>query len=463
MPRKPIPTLPGLPVVGHLFAFSKDRLAHLLRVSRECGDIGRFYIGPKAIVLANSSEYAQQLLVEHANDFEKTPIGRAIMRPLLGNGLLISEHEYHRRQRKLIAPIFQHRHIAGYAGIMADCAELGQQPWQDGAVVDLSQEMMRMTLHVVGQTLFGTDVLGEADDISQAVTVALNCINDIMKSVVRFPRTWPTPRNQRYRKAVERLDATIYQMMEVQRASAEERSDLFSLLLRMQDETTGRQVSDQQLRDEAINIFLAGHETVSNALTWAFYLLTQHPDVYSRMRTEVDGVLAGRAPTLADLPNLPYALQVFKEAMRLYPPVHMLARGAVRAVELGSYHLPAKTVLIISPYTMHRRPDYFPDPERFNPERFTPEAEQRLPRYAYLPFGGGPRVCIGNHFALMEGQILLAALVQRVTFELVPGQSIELEPLLSLRPRYGIKMKVRRRDTLEAPVQATYLSQESRP
>jgi cytochrome P450 len=217
------------------------------------------------------------------------------------------------------------------------------------------------------------------------------------------------------------------------------------MLLHARDEDDGSFMTDKQVRDEAMTIFLAGHETIAVALTWTWYLLAQHPEIYALLRNEVDSVLRGRSPTFADLPNLPYTLQVLKESMRLYPPAYGYARQATQPVTIGEYDLPAGTLVLISPYAMHRRPDYFPNPERFDPTRFTPEAEQRLPRYAYIPFGGGPRICIGNHFALMESHLVLATLAQRVTFDLIPGQHIEPEPIVTLRPKGGIKMRVSHR------------------
>ncbi len=437
-----IPRLRGLPLLGNLLEFRSDRLATLLRLGQECGEIGIFTFGPWPAVVLNSAEYAHAVLVEHADSFQKLP-SMAFLHPLLGNGLLNSEGDFWRRQRKLAAPAFQHRRIAAYAGVMADYAERAQRTWPDGATVDVAQEMMRLTLSIVGKTLFDADVLSEAEELGAALTVALTYVNDKTSTPFPAPTSWPTPSNRRNRRAIARLDATVHRMIRERRASGEDKGDLLSMLLLAQDED-GATMTDKQVRDEAMTIFLAGHETTANALAWAWYLLARHPEVYDRLRDEARTVLAGRTPTFADLPNLPYALRVLKEALRLYPPAYIYGRYARAAVDLGKHQLPAKTWVLISPYVLHRRPDYFPNPERFDPERFAPEAEARLPRYAYLPFGGGPRVCIGNQFALMEGQIILAALAQRVRFELVAGQRIVPQPLITLRPRGGIRMVVRR-------------------
>ncbi len=444
-PLSSIHSISGYPVLGNLLDFRYRRLALLRRVAQECGDIGAFRIGPRTVILLNAAELAHAVLVEHAYDFEKTPNFRTFGRPLLGNGLLTSENEFHKRQRKLVAPAFQHRRIAAYADIMVNYAGRLQQEWADGQIIDVAREMMRLTLWIVGKTLFDADVLGEAEKLGKALTIAMHRFSSDMSSFVHIPYDWPVPNNRRIHKAVAILNATILKMIEERRRSKEDRGDLISMLLRARDEDDGSFMTDRQVRDEAMTLFLAGHETTAVALSWTWYLLTQHPEMYVKVREEVDQVLGGRAPAFADLAKLPYTLQVLKESMRLYPPAFAIARQAVRPVTLGGYRLEPGTLLAISPYIMHRRPDYFPDPERFDPERFTPEAEQRLLRYAYLPFGGGPRICVGNHFALMEAHLVLATLVQHVIFELVPGQRIEPLPLVTLRPKHGIKMKVIRR------------------
>lgn len=440
-----IPMLHGLPLLGNLLDIRSQRLDFLLRLSREYGDISVFRVGPRLVTLLNTSEFARAVLVEYADSFEKTPVFRSSGRPLLGNGLLTSENEFHKRQRKLVAPPFQQRRIASYADVMVNYTEQFQSSWADGEKINITREMMRLTLWIVGRTLFDSDVLGEAEELGEALTVAIHNFNSGMSSFIQIPYSWPTPGNQRVHKAVARLDATIYHMIDERRRSDDDRGDLLSMLLHARDEDDGSFMTDKQVRDEAMTLFLAGHETTANALAWTCYLLAQHPNIYTRMHTEVDQVLAGRVPSVTDLPNLPYTLQVLKESMRLYPPAYAFARQGIRPVELGGYQLPTGMLVLISPYVQHRRPDYFPNPERFDPERFTREAEQRLPKHAYIPFGGGPRICIGNHFALMELHLVLATLAQHVNFELVEEQHIEPEPLITLRPKPGIQMIVRRR------------------
>lgn len=437
-----LPAMPRTPLLGNLLELRRHRLEFFLRMSRECGDIACFHAGTRPVVFVNSPEYIRTILVERAYDFEKTPNMRKYLRPVLGNGLLTSDNEFHKRQRKLVAPAFQHRRVAAYAGVMASYAERAQTAWTEGATIDIAQEMMRLTLMIVSKVLLDAELAQEADELGEALTTAMRFTIDKFSAIVRVPSGWPTAGNRRFQQARERLDSTIYRIIEERRKSGEDPGDLLSMLLRAQDEDDGSFMNDVQVRDEVMSTFVAGYETVANALAWTWYLLARHPEVYGRLREEATRVLAGRTPTAGDLASLPYTFQVFKEAMRLYPPAWTISREAKRPTKLGDYLLPMGQVVIMSPYTLHRRPDYFPEPERFDPERFTPEAEQRLPRDAYIPFADGPRGCIGIHFAMLEGPIILATLAQRVIFNLVPGQQVEPEPLITLRPRGGIKVAV---------------------
>lgn len=433
-------------VLGNLLDLRNRPLDFLLEMSREFGEIAIFHVGSRPVVFINSSEYIHTVLVERADNFEKTPNVRDYLRPMLGNGLLISLNEFHKRQRKLVAPAFQHRRIVTFADIMASYTEQMQETWPDGVVLDVAAEMMHLTLEIVAKTLFDSNLAAETGELGDALTVAMHYTIGKFSALVQTPLTWPTPGNMRFQKARARLDATIYRLITERRHSGKDRGDLMSMLLRACNEDDGTFMNDAQLRDEVMTLILAGHETTANALAWTWYLLAKHPDVYARLREEVDRVLSGRTPAFADLPNLPYVLQVLKESMRVYPPAWVIGRYAIKQTQLGDHVIPANTAVTISPYALHRRPDYFPDPERFDPDRFVLEAEQLLPRQAYLPFGAGPRICIGNQFAMMEAQIILTTLAQRVTFELAPGQGpVEPEPLVALRPRGGIRMVVHRR------------------
>lgn len=440
-----IPSLPGLPLLGNVFALRNDRLGLLLHISQQFGDIGAFHFGPRIVPVLNSPELVRQVLVDQGSTFEKTATVRALGTPILGNGVFLSEGEEHRRQRRLLAPLFHSRRVLEYADTMISCTSQLLDVWKEGEVVNIADEMTRLTLWIISKVLFDADVSGEERELGDLLTYTFRHFTDEITNPLRVPLSWPTPRNRRVRQALAHINAAIYRMIEERRQRHEEKNDFLSTVLQIRDNERIPLLSDRQVRDEALSLFVAGHETTANALTWCWYLLSQHPDIYARMQEEGDRVLAGHLPTTADLPNLPYTLQVFKETLRLYPPVYAFTRRAMKSVQLGRYQIPAGASVVISPYTLHRRSHLFSEPERFHPERFTPQQEQELPRYAYLPFGAGAHICLGMHFAQLEGHLLLAALAQRVTFEFIGSGPIEPEPLLTLRPKGAVLMRVRRR------------------
>jgi len=443
---KPIPTMSrSHPIMGNMSEYNNDRLNFLMRVARQCGDIGKFHYGFLSLILFNAPEFVQSVFVEHTYDFDKGAYLRSAFYPVTGNGLFISEGEIHRKQRKLMAPTFQPRQIVSYADTMVGYGERILETWRDGMTVDVSQEMTDVTMSIVGKVLFDADVFTETDELGAAMTAALNHVAYMFSTAFPLPFNWPLPRYKRTKQAIALLRQRIQKMIDERRASAEQGNDLLSILLQAREED-GSGMSDEQVRAEAMTLFGAGHETTANALTWAWYLLTTHPDAYQKMQQEIDTVLQGRSPTYADLAHLPYTLQVLKEALRLYPPAYAISRGVLHDTEINGYFISKRALVMVAPWVLHRRPDFFPDPEKFDPERFTLENEKRLPRYAYMPFGAGPRICIGNHFAMMEGHLLLATLAQRVTFELVAGQNIVPQPGIGLRPKYGLKMVVQRRN-----------------
>src|SRR5579883_506460 len=437
--------LDGAPLIGNLLEFRNHRLEMLLRLARK-GDVYGFRFGPFPTVVFNKPEHIQSILVEHAYDFDKGLAIHNTFRPAIGDGIFSSEGDFHRHQRKLMAPPFQPRHIVSYGDIMMHYGELIQQTWADGSTIDIDQQMTNLTMSIIGKALFDADVFSEADELGAAMTTTLEHISQGLTTLFRPPYNWPLPRYRRARKAIGILRSRIQRFIDERRNDPRERNDFLSILLRARDDD-GNPMSDGQLMAECLTLFGAGHETTATALTWTWYLLCQHPDHYQKMQQEVDSVLQGRTPTYADLANLPYCLQVLKESQRLYPPAYVFFRRALRDIEIGGYHLPKDQAILFAPYILHRREEYFPDPERFDPERFTPERERQLPRYAYMPFGAGPRICIGMHFSMMEGHLLLAALAQRVSFTLVPGQKIEPDPIhhLTIRPSKGINVVVHRR------------------
>lgn len=441
----PIPSLPGLPLFGNVFALRDERLKLLQRISQQFGDIGAFHFGPRIVPMLNSPDFIRQVLVEKGSLFEKTATVRALGTPVLGNGIFLSEGEEHQRQRKILAPLFHHRRVLDYADIITACTSSLLEEWKDGATLNLADEMMRLTQWIISKILFDADVTGEERELGEALTLTFQYFSAAVTNPLRLPLSWPTLQNRRVQRALARINATIYRMIEERRHSAEEHGDLLSALLRARDEEQGTSLSNRQVRNEALSLFVAGHETTANALTWCWYLLSQHPDISAKMQAEGNRVLAGRLPTVADLPNLPYTLQVLKETLRLYPPVYAFTRRAKSSVQVGSYRIPKGASVVISPYTLQRRPQFYPEPERFDPERFAPEQEQKLPRYAYLPFGAGAHICLGMHFAQLEGHLLLATMAQHLTFEFVGSRPVEPEPLLTLRPKGEVLMRIRRR------------------
>lgn len=436
LPPGPITVIPGI----NFFAFRRDPIKFLTGMANRYGDVVRFKLGPLPFVMVNNPDYIRDVLVTHNRNFMK---GEGLQRGkrLIGEGLLTSEGDFHLRQRRMAQPAFHRQRIAAYAATMVEYAARACDQWLPGETRDVSREMMRLTLAITGTTLFGADVEGEADEIREALNAAFALFNRLTLPFAQLLERLPLPATRRFQKARERLDATIYRMINERRASVEDRGDLLSMLIQARDEEgDGSGMTDLQLRDEAMTIFLAGHETTANALTWTWYLLSQHPEIEARFHAEVDDVLKGRLPTAEDFPRLRYTEMLFAEAMRLYPPAWIIGRRALGDYQINGYAVPARTILVMSQYVMHHDARFFPDPFRFDPERWTPEARESRPKFSYFPFGGGPRVCIGESFAWMEGALVLATIAQRFRMRLAPGHPVELQPIVTLRPKYGMRM-----------------------
>jgi cytochrome P450 len=441
--NRPIPARAETHWLGSLNAFRESRLQFQLDLMREHAEIASVRLGVFKAVTSFAPEIAHQVLVAQADAFMKSYGLSLFARPILGDGLLTSEHAVHRRQRRLIAPAFVQRQVASYAALMSERAERAIASMLTAGEVDIGERSMQVALEIVGKTLFDAELSDSASEVGAAVTEAMECVMASMVAPVPVPPSVPTLGNLKLRRAVRRLDAVVYAMIRERRARSETGDDLLSILLAARDEVDGSGMSDLQVRDEAMTAFLAGHETTANALTWSLILLAQHPEVRTRVEAELDAVLQGRAPQFSDLPRLALTLRVFKEALRLYPPAYMIGRRAIRDIQLDGYGVRKNQVVLIGVYGMHRRAELFPDPERFDPDRFLPEREKSLPRHAFLPFGAGPRMCIGNHFALMEGQLLLASWLGRARFELSDRErAIGLEPLITLRPKGPVSMRV---------------------
>jgi cytochrome P450 len=416
-----------------------------MKVAREYGDLPYFRLGPYHVYLVNHPDLVREVFITQQNNFIKS---RALQRAriLLGEGLLTSEGEFHTRQRRLVQPAFHRERLAAYADVMTECGVRWRERWKSGSTVNVADEMMRLTLGIVGKTLFSADIESEASEIGQALTVVLEMFRMLMLPFSEYLDKLPLPSMRRFDKARQRLDETIYGLIHERRKSGKDAGDLLSMLLLTQDEESdGSGMTDKQVRDEALTLFLAGHETTANALTWTWYLLSQNPECERKLHEEIDAVLEERAPRLADLANLHYTEMVFAEAMRLYPPAWAIGRMSKEPIELGGIQIAAKSILILSPYVMQRDPRWFPDPERFDPERWTKEVRDARPKFSYFPFGGGTRVCIGERFAWMEGMLIIAALAQKWKLRLAPGQRVETLPLITLRTKYGMRMSVETR------------------
>jgi cytochrome P450 len=434
----------NLPLVGNLYTFRSDPLAFLTKAAREYGDLVYFRVARQHMYLVNHPDYVREILVANQSNFIKS---RALQRAkiLLGEGLLTSEGQHHLRQRRLVQPAFHRERLAAYAAAMSEGAMRWREHWQAGSTLDISTEMPHLTLSIVAKTLFSADVRSEASEIGAAMTTVLQMFRLLLMPFSEYMEKLPLPYVRRFEKARARLDTTIYGLIRDRRKSGQDTGDLLSMLLLAQDEEKsgeGDRMTDEQVRDEALTLFLAGHETTANALTWTWYLLSQHPDVEGRLHSEIDRVLQGRAPELSDVPNLRYSEMVLSEALRMYPPAWAIGRMATGPFELGGEQIPAKSICILSPYLVQRDARWFPDPERFDPERWTPEARESRPKFSYFPFGGGARVCIGERFAWMEGVIVMAAIAQKWRLRLSPDQRVEPLPLITLRVKNGLRMMV---------------------
>jgi cytochrome P450 len=439
LPSVKVATLRGLPVLGRLLDFRRDRLALHLECMR-AGDIVKFPMLHRHVWCVSSPELVSELLVEKEASFHKAPGLSVYGRQLLGDGLLTAEGDDHRRKRKLLAPAFAAKRIAGYGEVMAGLAETHAGRWRAGQVIDVADEMMRLTLAIVGKTLFDADIEGEARVVGDALTDAMEFMVDSL--TMPLPMTWPLPRNKRMRQATAALDEIVYRIIAERRASPGDRGDVLSILLEARDDD-GTGLTDKDVRDEIMTLMLAGHETTANTLAWTWYLLTTHDAAYDRMCAEVDAV--GHRPAVGDLPRMPWTRQVIEEAMRLYPPAYAVARVADVATTIGPVEIQPGEIVMVTIRGIHRRPDLWPEPDAFRPERFTEEANKARPRYAYMPFGAGPRVCIGNHFAMMEAHLIASTIARQWRFRLAQHDDVVEEPLVTLRPRGGVHVEVQSR------------------
>jgi len=419
----------------------QDPLAFFTRLARDYGDVTGLKLLNFRTLFISHPDDIEDMLVNKARSFEKGRVMKANMR-LFGEGLLTSEGDFWLRQRRLAQPAFHRARVAAYGATMVEFAERAMRNWRSGETRDIHEDMMQITLQVVGKTLFNADLAHDAREVGETLETLLKLAADFGKSIL-IPLWVPTPRNLRARIGVRRIEKIIYRIIAQKRAEARDTGDLLSMLLAVQDED-GSRMTDKQLRDETITLFLAGHETTANALSWTIWLLAQNPRAQKKFLDELDGILAGRAPSVEDIPKLIYTSHVLTESMRLYPPAWGMARLAIEPVEVAGYKLAPGNGIACAQWVVHRDPRWFDEPEKFIPERWEDDLAKRLPRFAYFPFGGGPRQCIGNSFALMEATLILATVAQKFRFRIVETHPVKPLASITLRPAQGI------RATLEA-------------
>jgi len=443
MPNRSITRPPGPEphfLIGNFPLGRPDPLAVFTGWAREFGDIFYYRAGWIHVYFLNSPELIESVLVTNQQNFRKDRVIQN-SRWFLGQGLLTSEGGEWLRQRRLSQPAFHRERLALYARIINGCAEEMLDSWKDGENRDVHQEMMQLTLRVAAKVLFSVDVKNESKEVAAALNLLMKHSSGARMLLPPWVRYLPLPFLIRVRRAVRQLDEVVYRIIRERRRSENDNGDLLSMLMSARDED-GSRMTDRQLRDEVMTFLLAGHETTALSLSWAWYLLSENPEAENKLHHELARVLDGKNPSFEDLPRLCYTEAVVKESVRLYPPAWSLARTAAEDFEIGGYLVPAGSNVVMSQWIMHRDPRFFPSPEQFDPGRWFEEHTQRLPRFAYFPFGGGPRYCVGASFAMMEATLLLAAIAQRFRLRMVPGHNVVPVPSITLRPKYGIKMSL---------------------
>lgn len=433
----------GTVIGGHIRQFGTNLLDFLLDTAREYGPLASFRVGPKRIFLASKPDLIEQVLVRDAKHYVKH-FGARAFKPVLGNGLVTSEGAYWEAQRKLVQPAFQKTRVHSYAPAMAELAEAMLQSWAPGKSIRINFEFEALTSRIALKTLFDLDDDGDRERFSNTLALAFDLMTARLRRVLKFPLWMPTPENLQLRRAIAELDQTVQGFIASGRSRGGVADNLLSRLI-FAKRDDGSQMNDRELRDEAMTLYLASHETTALTLTWTWYLLSRHPRVEAKLVSEWRNVLAGKIPSADDIPRLPYTGAVIAESMRLFPSVYVLGREATADLELGGYRVKRGYTVLMSQWVSHRDPEYFSDPEEFRPERWESGFARRLPKFAYYPFGGGRRVCVGSSFALMEVAIVLAAVGQRYRFNLDPEAIIEIKPQITLMPAHDIPATLERR------------------
>jgi len=431
--------------LSHLFSFQHDGIAFLKKIADEYGDIVHFRIGPIRVVLLNHPDLIKEVLSKHHRNFHKgRPLEMA--REILGDGLLTSEGEFHDRQSRIIQPVFHRKMIDSYASIMTEYTARAISGWHDGMQVDVMEEMIKLSTVIAGKTFFNVDLEKEAAEINQALVTTSSLFGRISVPFSEWLLKLPVPGTIRFRKAKALLDDTICKIIDDRKRSGIDNGDLLSMLIRAQNEkVNGEEMTDKQIRDEALTLFVTAFDTTSLALTWTWYLLSENPEVRKEWYKEIDSILNGRIPTSEDVSELKYTRMVMGESMRLYPPIYLIAREAREGFTIENYDLPAGTLILMSPYLTHHDPRFNAEPAKFDPHAWDKMSGNENSKYHYFPFGGGPRSCIGQHFAWMEGILVLATIGRVWEMDLVPNHPVKLQQRINLRPKYGMMMKLHHR------------------
>ncbi|MGE7766344.1 cytochrome P450 [Peribacillus sp. NPDC096540] len=437
----------GKLISGHTKEFQKDVLGFLTRLSKEYGDVAKFRFGPfQNVYLISNPDLIKQILVTKQKSFVKSKDSNAI-KPLVGDGILTSEKDVHMRQRRLIQPSFKKSHISNYAQDMIDITMDYISAWNNREERIITKDMMNISLGIISKTMFSMEFKDGYEVVGEPIESSLRIAVKRMRTLLRLPLWVPTKINRKYKNAIQKLDTVIYSIIEKRREDAERHEDMLGILMEARDDKDGLGMSNQQVRDELMTIFLAGHETTANALSWTLYLLSQHPEVETKLFNEIDRVIGNRNPAPDDFMKLTYTQNIIWESLRLYPPIYIISRQVEADVVIEGYRFKKGDMFLISSYVMHHKPEYFDNPDSFIPERFENNYLKTLPTYAYFPFSGGPRVCIGNHFAFMEAVLVLACISKTYRIKLAPDHhEVKPIPTLSLRPKRGLRMIVEERN-----------------
>lgn len=434
-----------IPLLGSILDLRRDPPRFFANLASTYGDVTRFTVFGREALLFAEPELIKEVLINQPKNFRKSR-GLQLAKALLGDGLLTSEGDLHKRQRKLASPAFAKNRMARYGAEMVRIARAHAATYAPNERVDANQQMMRLTLAIVNKTLFDADVTGDAPKVAAALEVILNNMDRLLNPFTEIMNMLPLPSTLRLREATEALNTIVYRIIADRRANPGDRGDLLSIFLEARDEESGgAKMTDKQIRDECLTLFIAGHETTANALAWTLYLLAKNPEWTQKARAELQEVTGGLPVAAEHFPRLKILYNIFAEALRLYPPAWTISREATVDTEAGGYKIAAGTTVVMSQWVMHRHPKYWPQPEKFDPDRFLPERETERPRFAYFPFGGGPRQCIGDQFAWMEGVLILAVLLEKFSPELAtPGYEADIHPMITLRPRGGMPLVWRR-------------------